>query len=58
MINEEGIKKIIFVFKNSSKELKNTIENKQDKEKELWNVLNIIKNNFDEIKKMKITKSY
>ena len=61
MINEEGIKKIIFVFKNSSKELKNTIENKQvlnHNEKELWNVLNIIKNNFDEIKKMKITKSY
>ena len=54
MINEEGIKKIIFVFKNSSKELKNTIENKQvlnHNEKELWNVLNIIKNNFDEIKK-------
>ena len=54
MINKEGIKKIIFVFKNSSKELKNTIENKQvlnHNEKELWNVLNIIKNNFDENKK-------
>lgn len=55
MINEKDIKKIILIFRNSSKELKNVIENKQiilnHNEKELWNVLNIIKNNFDEIKR-------
>ena len=42
------------IFRNSSKELKNVIENKQvlnHNEKELWNILNIIKNNFDEIKR-------
>ena len=54
MINEKDIKKIILIFRNSSKELKNVIENKQvlnHNEKELWNILNIIKNNFDEIKR-------
>ena len=29
MINEKDIKKIILIFRNSSKELKNVIENKQ-----------------------------
>ena len=54
MINEEDLEKIILIFRNSSKELKNIIENKQTlnhNEKELWNALNIIKNNFGEIKR-------
>ena len=54
MVNEEDVEKIILIFRNSSKELKNIIENRQTlnhNEKELWNALNIIKNNFGEIKR-------
>ena len=54
MINEKDVEKIILVFRNSSKELKNIIKDKKilnHNEKELWNSLNIIKNNFSEIKR-------
>lgn len=54
IIKEEDIKKIILMFRNSSKVLKSIIKNKQilnHSEKELWNALNIIKSNFNEIKR-------